>query len=213
MRNTTLLDKIISEFDTALRTINPPEIRASIRPSPALPIEDAPLSPEERKRSVGLMRVNHAGEVCAQALYQGQALTAQLTHIKQQMTDAAIEETDHLSWCEQRLFELDSKPSRLNFLWYTGSILLGALAGLAGDKISLGFVAETERQVSAHLQRHLASLPQQDKKSQVILQQMQEDEEHHAQTALAAGGIELPHPIKQLMNLVSKVMTKTSYYL
>ena len=158
------------------------------------------------------MRVNHAGEVCAQALYQGQALTAQLTHIKQQMTEAAIEETDHLAWCEQRLQELDSKPSQLNFIWYSGSLLLGALAGLAGDKISLGFVAETEHQVSAHLQAHLKKLPQEDKKTKLILEQMQKDEEHHAHTALEAGGIELPYLVKELMALVSKIMTKSSYY-
>jgi ubiquinone biosynthesis monooxygenase Coq7 len=159
------------------------------------------------------MRVNHAGEVCAQALYQGQALTAQLTHIKKQMMDAALEETDHLAWCEARLYELDSQPSRLTVFWYSGSIVLGALAGWAGDKISLGFVAETERQVSAHLQNHLQSLPVDDKKTRLILKQMKEDEEHHAQTAIEAGAIELPSVVKQLMSLVSKVMTKSSYYL
>lgn len=212
MRTITVLDTLVSEFDTALRTINPPKNRGSQRQTPAVLVNEGTLSRQERKHSAGLMRVNHSGEVCAQALYQGQALTAQLTHIKQQMTEAALEETDHLAWCEQRLDELGSKPSLLNTLWYSGSLLLGALAGIAGDKISLGFVAETERQVSAHLQKHLSSLAPQDKKSRAILEQMQHDEEQHAHTALAAGGIELPLVLKQLMATVSKLMTKSSYY-
>ena len=131
---------------------------------------------------------------------------------KKQMNDAANEETDHLAWCEERLTELSSKPSILNPIWYTGSILLGALAGLAGDKVSLGFVAETERQVSAHLHRHLLNLPQQDKKSEAILVHMQKDEEQHATAAAEAGAIELPYIVKQLMSAVSKLMTKSSYY-
>lgn len=159
------------------------------------------------------MRVNHSGEVCAQALYQGQALTAQLTHIKKQMCDAAAEEIDHLAWCEERLAELDSKPSLLNPLWYAGSIVLGALAGFAGDKVSLGFVAETERQVARHLQRHLNKLPLKDEKSHAILLKMKEDEEHHASTAINAGAIELPLIVKQLMRVVSQLMTQTSYYI
>ncbi len=213
MRTTSFIDKVISEVDTALRTISPPLKRSAVRISPAEAIADSALTSLEKKHSAGLMRVNHAGEVCAQALYQGQALTAQLTHIRKQMTEAAIEETDHLAWCEQRLYELDSKPSQLNLIWYCGSILLGALAGLAGDKISLGFVAETEDQVSAHLKEHLKKLPHEDKKTQVILEQMQEDEEHHAHMAIEAGGIELPYPVKQLMSMVSKLMTKSSYYI
>lgn len=209
----SFIDKVISEIDTALRTISPPVKRIAMRTSPAGEIADSKLSPAEKKHSAGLMRVNHAGEVCAQALYQGQALTAQLTHIKQQMAQAAIEEVDHLAWCEQRLQELNSQPSQLNFIWYSGSLLLGALAGLAGDKVSLGFVAETEHQVSAHLQEHLKKLPRDDKKTKIILEQMQDDEEHHAHMAIEAGGIELPLVVKQLMTLVSKVMTKTSYYI
>ncbi|BCA93956.1 2-nonaprenyl-3-methyl-6-methoxy-1,4-benzoquinol hydroxylase [Legionella antarctica] len=184
-----------------------------MRPSPAHEIADHPLSSSAKKHIAGLMRVNHAGEVCAQALYQGQALTAQLTHIKQQMVQAAAEETDHLAWCEERLVELGSKPSVLNPIWYSGSLLLGALAGLAGDQISLGFVAETERQVTAHLQRHLQTIPIDDKKTKIILEKMQEDEEHHATLAVAAGAAELPYLIKQLMRVVSKLMTKSSYYL
>lgn len=213
MRTISFIDKVISEVDTALRTISPPLNRSTARPSPAEEIADNALSPSEKKHSASLMRVNHAGEVCAQALYQGQALTAQLPHIKEQMTEAAIEETDHLAWCEQRLFELGSQPSQLNLIWYGGSILLGALAGLAGDKISLGFVAETEHQVSAHLQEHLKKIPKEDKKTKIILEKMQEDEEHHAHMALEAGGIELPYLIKQLMTMMSKLMTKSSYYI
>ena len=213
MRRTSILDSLISEMDNALRTLLPPSKRVSLRPSPAEHLVESTLSSQEKKQVAGLMRVNHAGEVCAQALYQGQALTAQLNHIKQQMSDAAAEETDHLAWCEERLAELGSKPSILNPLWYSGSILLGALAGWAGDKISLGFVAETERQVSRHLQNHLHQLPATDKKSQAILVQMQEDEEQHAAAAIGAGAIELPYPVKQMMSLVSKLMTKTSYHI
>lgn len=213
MRTISFIDALISEVDTALRTILPPNKRVSTRYSPAAEIEDTPLSLREKKHVAGLMRVNHAGEVCAQALYQGQALTAQLTHIKQQMSDAAAEEVDHLAWCEERLYELGSKPSLLNPIWYSGSILLGALAGFAGDKVSLGFVAETERQVTAHLKNHLQKLPVHDKKSQAILKQMQVDEEQHAKTAMESGGIELPIPIKQMMSLVSKLMTHSSYHI
>jgi len=213
MRHTNLLDTFLSEIDNALRTLLPPTRRVSNRCSPAKDIDDAPLSMQEKKHSAGLMRVNHTGEVCAQALYQGQALTAQLTHIKKQMSDAAAEEVDHLAWCEERLYELNSKTSILNPLWYSGSILLGAFAGWAGDKVSLGFVAETERQVSAHLQNHLHKLPASDQKSQAILMQMKEDEMQHATAALEAGGIALPYPIKQLMHLVSKLMTQSSYYM
>jgi len=213
MRETNFLDTFISEVDNALRTLLPPEQRVAARPSPATPIADAELSSQEKKQVAGLMRVNHAGEVCAQALYQGQALTAQLTHIKKQMSDAAAEETDHLAWCEERLSELGSKPSILNPIWYVGSVLLGALAGRAGDKISLGFVAETERQVTSHLQRHLEKIPAKDNKSKAILAKMQEDEEHHANTAMEAGAIELPYLVKLLMSAVSKLMTKSSYYI
>lgn len=212
MCNTNLIDSFISEIDNALRTVLPPTKRVSNRCSPAKDMNETPLSLQEKKHIAGLMRVNHTGEVCAQALYQGQALTAQLTHIKKQMSDAAAEEVDHLAWCEERLHELNSRPSILNPFWYCGSILLGALAGLAGDKVSLGFVAETERQVTAHLQDHLQKLPANDQKSQAVLMQMKEDEMHHATAALDAGGIELPYPVKRLMSMVSKLMTKSSYY-
>lgn len=212
MRASGLIDTLICEIDGALRTLLPPKHRVSTRTSPAKILTENPLSASEKKHIAGLMRVNHSGEVCAQALYQGQALTAQLDEVKEQMSQAAAEETDHLAWCEQRLSELGSKPSLLNPFWYTGSLLIGALAGLAGDKISLGFVAETERQVSAHLQRHLQGIPSKDKKTKAILERMQDDEEHHAQAAIVAGAAELPYIIKQLMRSVSKVMTKSSYY-
>ncbi|MCL9683154.1 2-polyprenyl-3-methyl-6-methoxy-1,4-benzoquinone monooxygenase [Legionella maioricensis] len=213
MRTISFLDTLITEVDSALRTLVPPLKRIPVRHSPAHELADYPLSSSAKKHIAGLMRVNHAGEVCAQALYQGQALTAQLSHVKQQMAQAAAEEIDHLAWCEERLAELGSKPSVLNPIWYSGSLILGALAGLAGDKISLGFVAETERQVTAHLQRHLQGIPVDDKKTKAILERMQEDEEHHAALAIKAGAAELPHLIKQLMNVVSKLMTKSSYHL
>lgn len=208
-----VLDKIIGEFDAALRTLAPPKQRNALRVSPAHALKEPLLEKKVKQQSAGLMRVNHAGEVCAQALYQGQALTAQLTDVKTQMQEAAKEEIDHLAWCEERLQELDSMPSVLNPLWYAGSFALGAIAGLAGDKISLGFVAETEKQVSAHLQHHQQILSKEDKKTQIILQQMQEDEEHHAATALQAGGMILPYGVRQLMRFVSKIMTKSSYYI
>ncbi len=213
MRTTSFLDGLINELDNALRTILPPEKRASARLSPSARIEETRLSSKEKQHIAGLMRVNHSGEVCAQALYQGQALTAKLAHIKEQMNQAAAEEVDHLAWCEERLAELGSRPSKLNLLWYSGSIILGALAGVAGDKVSLGFVAETERQVTAHLQKHLNEVPAEDKKTKIILEQMKIDEEHHATQAIEAGAAELPYPIKQLMNIVSKLMTKSSYYI
>lgn len=213
MSGVSLIEKILLEFDTALRTLITPEQRASKRQSPATRIEEAPLSPSEKRHIAGLMRVNHAGEVCAQALYQGQALTAQLPEVRSQMAEAAAEEVDHLAWCEDRLRELNSHPSVLNPLWYLGSLMIGAAAGFAGDRWSLGFVAETERQVSAHLQSHLKKIPIQDQKSKRILEQMDEDETQHAELAYNAGAAELPLPIKQLMRLVSKLMTSTAYRL
>jgi ubiquinone biosynthesis monooxygenase Coq7 len=159
------------------------------------------------------MRGNHAGEVAAQGLYQGQALTARLDSVRQQMERAALEENDHLAWCESRAKELGAHVSYLNPLWYGGSVAIGALAGLAGDKWSLGFVVETERQVVRHLDDHLARLPAQDAKSRAILEQMRQDEGHHATVALEAGGAALPEPIKRLMGLASQVMTRTAYYL
>ncbi|AHE68416.1 2-polyprenyl-3-methyl-6-methoxy-1,4-benzoquinone monooxygenase [Legionella oakridgensis] len=213
MRHLSFLDHVICELDTAVRTLLVPKQRTARRPSPGQEFPERSLSAQEKQHIAGLMRVNHTGEVCAQALYQGQALTAKLTEVKVQMAEAAEEEVDHLAWCEQRLNELNSQVSLLNPLWYSGSLMLGMIAGLAGDRWSLGFVAETERQVTAHLEKHLGNLPAQDDKTKAILAQMQVDEAHHAQVARDAGALELPFWIKQLMSGVSKLMTKSSYYI
>ena len=211
MRHYTGVDKLIHSFDQALRSLVPGTTSAQ-RPNPAH-TEDAPLAVSEARHVAGLMRVNHSGEVCAQALYHGQALTAKLPHVRQEMQDAAIEEQDHLAWCEDRLKELDSHTSLLNPVWYSLSFGMGALAGLAGDQYSLGFVAETERQVSLHLEHHIRQLPEQDQRSFKILTQMHQDELHHRDTALEAGGVDLPLAVRITMTAVSKLMTKTSYYL
>jgi ubiquinone biosynthesis monooxygenase Coq7 len=211
MRQLTFIDRLLFQVDSAVRTIFPPEHRQCQRENPARDLDAVEMDADEMRHVAGLMRVNHAGEVCAQALYQGQACTARLTTTRAQMQQAAEEEIDHLAWCEQRLQELDSQPSQLNVLWYGGSFLLGAIAGLAGDRWSLGFVAETERQVTAHLQRHLEKIPQQDLKTRAILTQMQVDEAHHAELAHAAGAAMLPDFVKSLMNGVSKLLTFGSY--
>lgn len=213
MRSLNLIENLLCEIDTALRTLAPPPQRQGQREIPGKEWATPSLTQEEKRHVAGLMRVNHAGEVCAQALYQGQALTAKLPDIRLQMEKAATEEVEHLAWCEQRLGELNSHPSILNPFWYLGSFMLGSLAGLAGDRWSLGFVAETERQVSAHLEKHLQKLPPQDDKSKAILEQMYEDENQHAETAQAAGAAELPFFIKKLMQGVSQLMTRSSYYL
>jgi ubiquinone biosynthesis monooxygenase Coq7 len=204
------LDALILQLDQALRTLVPGSSSAR-RPSPAANTMEANLSPQERKHAAGLMRINHTGEVCAQALYQGQALTAKLPDIRTAMEAAAQEEVDHLAWCEQRLQELDSRTSYLNPLWYTMSFGLGAAAGLAGDRWSLGFVAETEQQVCEHLSEHLERLPTNDSKSQAVLRQMLVDEKIHGETARKAGGAELPMPIKFGMTLLATVMKKMTY--
>ena len=211
MRQFTGLDQMIHSFDQALRSLVPGATSAQ-RHNPAQ-VEQSALSITESRHVAGLMRVNHSGEVCAQALYHGQALTAKLPSVRLEMQHAAEEEQDHLAWCEDRLQELNSYPSLLNPVWYSLSFAMGAAAGIAGDKYSLGFVAETEKQVSAHLISHLQQLPQQDAKSKAILEQMNIDELQHRDTALQAGGVELPVPVKIMMTLISKTMTKTSYYL
>lgn len=211
MRHYSSVDRMIQSFDQCLRSLVPGATSAHRRNPAQAP--EAPLSAQEIKHVAGLMRVNHTGEVCAQALYHGQAMAAKLPHVRQEMEFAAIEEQDHLAWCEDRLKELKSTPSVLNPLWYGMSYLMGAAAGFAGDQYSLGFVAETERQVSLHLQDHLQQLPTQDLRSKQILEQMNEDELHHRDTALLAGGVELPQTVKVAMTMISKVMTKTSYYL
>jgi len=212
IREFDFTDYIIQKADAVLRILYAPKTRPHTRPSPAKNYPEPKLSSEERRHVSGLMRVNHAGEVCAQALYQGQALTAQLDTIKAQMTQAVEEEIDHLAWCEERLHELHSKSSLLNPIWYAGSFLLGAVAGLIGDQWSLGFVAETERQVTAHLIKHIQSLPPQDEKTSVILQQMKIDETAHANAAISAGAKELPLLIKSLMYITSRLLTTSSYY-
>ncbi|HQV25733.1 MAG TPA: 2-polyprenyl-3-methyl-6-methoxy-1,4-benzoquinone monooxygenase [Acinetobacter sp.] len=211
MRHYTGLDKLINSFDQALRSIVP-DATAAQRPNPAADTE-AQLCVSDARHVAGLMRVNHTGEVCAQALYHGQALTAKLPQVRQDMQQAAIEEQDHLAWCEDRLKELDSHTSLLNPIWYGLSYGMGAIAGIAGDQYSLGFVAETERQVSQHLQEHLQQLPEHDQRSRQILEQMNQDELHHRDTALHAGGVELPSCVRMTMTAISKIMTKTSYYL
>lgn len=206
------LDQILTQLDQGLRTVlgNAP---APQRASPAIELSESELSDQERHHALGLMRVNHAGEVCAQALYQGQALTAKLPEVGEQMEHAAAEEIDHLAWCEERIQELGGRTSALNPLWYAMSFGIGAGAGLISDKLSLGFVAATEDQVCAHLQLHLEELPGNDQKSRAIVEQMLEDEARHAQSALDAGGHQFPAPVKKLMTLVSAAMTGSSYRL
>lgn len=183
------------------------------RAHPAADIEPAPLSASERRHVAGLMRINHTGEVCAQALYQGQERAARLPRVQRQMHESAIEEEDHLLWCRQRLDELNSHPSRLNPLWFTLSYGLGAFAGWLGDRWSLGFVEETEKQVCKHLDGHMQHLPAQDQRTRRILEQMRLDEAHHADKAHRAGASPLPFPVRRLMSAMSKVMTITAYRL
>jgi 3-demethoxyubiquinol 3-hydroxylase len=209
-RRLSLLDKFISEADSVMKTITNRGHRAT-RPSPAKDHVDSELSASKRKHIAGLMRVNHTGEVCAQALYQGQALTAKLPKVRQEMKAAAQEEIDHLVWCEERLRELDSHTSYLNPAWYTMSFALGAIAGAVSDKVSLGFVAATEEQVCDHLRSHLKQLPDEDRKSQLILQQMLVDEQRHGEQALQAGGTDFPMRAKNAMTSVSQFMTRASY--
>jgi ubiquinone biosynthesis monooxygenase Coq7 len=204
-------DIFLIGIDHALRTVfGRPHVTE--RPNPAQDIEETELSEQEKDQSARLMRINHTGEVCAQALYQGQALTANLPDVRERMERAALEENDHLDWCEKRLIELGNRKSLLNPLWYAGSFAIGAAAGLAGDRWSLGFVAETEHQVEAHLSEHLNQLPAQDEKTRKILEKMREDEIQHATMARQAGGEDLPQPIKLAMKLSSKLMTKSVYY-
>jgi ubiquinone biosynthesis monooxygenase Coq7 len=210
MRHYSPVDRLLLQADTALRTLLPFSGQPS-RPSPAIVQPEAELDAEQTQHIAGLMRINHTGEVCAQALYQGQALTAKLPHVRKAMEQAADEEIDHLAWCEQRIRQLGSHPSVLNPLFYGLSFGIGAFAGLVSDKVSLGFVAATENQVVKHLDDHLQQIPATDEKSRAILEQMREDEEHHASSAIEAGGLRFPAPIKLGMSLLSKVMTKSTY--
>lgn len=209
-RHYSTADRLLLQADAALRTLLPFSGKP-YRPSPAITQPDAELENSDARHVAGLMRVNHTGEVCAQALYQGQALTAKLPRIRSAMEQAANEEVDHLAWCEQRIRELGSRPSLLNPLFYGLSFGLGATAGLISDKVSLGFVAATEDQVCKHLDEHLGQLPPEDQKSRAILEQMRSDEQQHSSSAIAAGGVRFPAPVKFGMSLLSKVMTKTTY--
>lgn len=205
-----LLDTLVMQADQALRTLVPGSVTPA-RPSPGAAAREGELSSAQKKHAAALMRINHCGEVCAQALYQGQALTAALPAVRHSMEQAAAEEVDHLGWCETRLQELDSRPTLFNPLCYGLSFGLGALAGLAGDRWSLGFVAETEKQVCEHLEGHLASLPADDEKSRRILEQMLVDEAEHASSAIEAGAAALPMSVTQAMGLMAKMM-KTAVY-
>lgn len=211
-RQYTTLDRLLGEADKFLRRSAGSSATAQ-RAYPAADLPEAPLSADERRHAAGLMRVNHAGEVAAQALYQGQALTARLDNVRDTMEQAALEEQDHLAWCEVRLRELGSRPSILNPLWYSGSFAIGALAGLAGDRWSLGFLAETEQQVVEHLESHLGKLPAIDQRSKQIVAKMRDDEADHRDTAHAAGGALLPEVARGLMRVVSGIMTRTAYRL
>jgi len=204
-----MIDELIQHFDRALKTLT--GSNNARRDNPSNAIDEAELSDAERVHAAGLMRVNHAGEVCAQALYEGQAMMAREPIVRQRLLDAASEEADHLAWCADRLDQLESRPSALNPFFYAASYAMGALTGLAGDKVSLGFVEATEDQVCGHLERHLQALPEQDHKSREIVARMHEEEARHGADALALGGAEFPQAIKQAMTLLSKMMTETTY--
>ena len=208
--NLSPLDGIIAQCDQALRTCVPGANQAS-RSTPAEAHKEQELSGSEKKHIAGLMRINHTGEVCAQALYAGQALTAKSHETIASMKHAAAEEVDHLTWCDERLTQLGSRPSLLNPIFYGLSFALGATAGLAGDKWSLGFVAETERQVEKHLQNHLEEIPESDQKTKAIIKQMIIDEQQHGESAKAAGGKNLPNPIQLAMKTMAGVMKKATY--
>jgi 3-demethoxyubiquinol 3-hydroxylase len=204
-------DRLIASFDNALRTVVG-KVHAS-RALPAAPVQGADLSEADKRLSGALMRVNHVGEVCAQALYQAQALTARTPELRAQMDHAAREETDHLAWTQQRLDELGDRASWLNPLWYAGAFGIGLLAGRLGDRVSLGFVIETERQVEQHLAGHLSRLPAADERSRAIVQVMKDDERRHADEAQTAGGLELPLPVRWLMRGAAKLMTTTAQHI
>ena len=212
MRNYTPFDQLIMHADTALRTLFGEPVLTD-RDYPADTISDAEFSTQEKKHITGLMRVNHSGEVSAQALYQGQSLTSRNNDIREKLQQAAIEENDHLNWTKNRINELGGHTSVLNPLWYGGSFAIGAFAGAIGDKWNLGFLAETEHQVVEHLESHLNKLPGGDLRSRAILEQMKIDEQKHATTAIENGAAELPPPVKKLMAAMSKVMTGTAYYI
>jgi 3-demethoxyubiquinol 3-hydroxylase len=204
------VDQLITSFDNGLRTIFASNVAA--RPRPDAQIEEAPLSDASKQHAAALMRINHVGEVCAQALYNGQAISSPNAHTVTALKQAANEEIDHLAWCEGRIHELGGRKSLLNPMWYAASFAIGIVAGKCGDRWNLGFLAETETQVSAHLQSHLAQLDTQDAKTRAIVLQMHDDEVSHAATAVDLGASQLPVPIKAGMKLASKIMTTTAYY-
>lgn len=206
------VDRFIAQCDDGLRTLFAPAPKAE-RANPADDIATTDLAKSERQLSACLMRVNHAGEVCAQALYRGQAASAHTLAVRQRLAQSAAEENDHLAWTETRIGQLGGHTSYLNPLWYTGSFAIGALTGLVGDKWSLGFVAETERQVVTHLNEHLGRLPTADRASRVILQQMCQDEGHHATVAIEAGAAPLPTIFRRVMRITAKIMTRTAYWI
>lgn len=208
----TALDRFLAGFDHSLRTAFPSAEHSAARAYPAANLAADGLDDAERQLAGRLMRVNYAGEVAAQALYQGQSLTSRDAEVSRAMQQSAQEEIDHLAWCETRLDELHAAPSHLDPLWYLGSFLIGATAGLIGDRFSLGFVAETERQVVEHLQDHLQRLPAHDVRSRAVLEQMEKDEARHGETARRAGGRPMPGPVRTLMRFTSKLMTGTAYW-
>jgi ubiquinone biosynthesis monooxygenase Coq7 len=203
------IDRFIAEFDRALRAVA--GVHEAQRPSPGNSIDDVELSEAERREAAALMRVNHVGEVCAQALYQGQALTARSAVVRDAMAQAAVEEQDHLAWSAERIRELGGRPSLLNPLWYAGSFAIGAIAGALGDKWNLAFLAETERQVEEHLSGHLAALPPEDERTRAVVEAMRADEAKHRASAVQLGAAELPEPVKRAMRLASRVMTTVAY--
>jgi ubiquinone biosynthesis monooxygenase Coq7 len=209
-RSRSLADALIREVDRGLRTVAAANVAA--RPNPAGPAPESVTEIAARRHAAGLMRVNHAGEIAAQALYHGQALTARDLKVRVKLLDAARDETDHLAWCEARVRELDSHTSLLAPVWYAGAFAIGAITGLAGDRTSLGFVAETERQVVEHLESHMHELPEGDERSRRIVGQMQDDEARHGSDATSAGGRILPRPIRELMRRAARIMTGTAYY-
>lgn len=205
------IDHLVMGADKALRTVLGRPLITE-RPNPAVHLPETVLGEQERRQVARLMRINHTGEVCAQALYQGQALTARRPETRRRLERSAQEESDHLAWCSARIEELGDRKSLLNPIFYAGAFAIGAAAGLAGDRWSLGFVVETERQVEDHLDQHLRQIPERDERTRAVLQQMKLDEIHHAQVAKAAGATELPAPVRLAMRLVSKVMTRSVYW-
>ncbi len=209
-RSYTPIDRLIIGIDSALRMATG-QIAGARRDNPADSVPEIVMEEDQRRHAAGLMRINHAGEICAQALYAGQAATARSAAVQADMQQAANEEIDHLSWCRERLDELDSKPSLLDPLWYAGSFAIGAAAGLAGDGWSLGFLKETENQVEAHLEGHIEKLPPEDARSRAILDQMKIDEAKHAKMAEDSGAYDLPQPVRRLMKLTAGVMKAIAY--